>query len=395
MIDFNVPAVIGPELTYLWEAVTSGQLCSDGAFSRRCNEWITEHLDVPGALLVHSCTAALEMAALLCDLQPGDEVLMPSFTFPSTATAVALRGAVPVFVDIRSDTLNVDETLLESAITERSRAIFPVHYAGVCAEMDEIMRIAAKHRLLVVEDAAQALGSSYRGRPAGALGDLGCFSFHETKNVIAGEGGALVTANPRLFARAEIIRDKGTNRQRFLDGEVDKYIWVDLGSSYAPGELVAAFLLGQLENIGTITQRRLQMWNRYHAAFEQVEETGQIRRPVVPEQCKHNGHLYYLLLEDAESRDTFIRQMRSHGMETPFHYVPLHGSPAGKRFGRSHGSLSRTEDLSARLVRLPLHLSLGEDQERVIETALACLESSRRTSSPSRNRGDRGTGSAT
>jgi dTDP-4-amino-4,6-dideoxygalactose transaminase len=378
MIEFNVPAASGRELEYLSCTVHTGKLGGDGLFTGRCEAWLAERLRVAGGLLVHSCTAALEIAALLCDLRPGDEVLMPSYTFVSTASAVVLRGAAPVFIDIREDTLNLDERLLEGAITNRTRAIFPVHYAGVCAEMDEIAAIAARRGLMVVEDAAQALGSTYRGRPAGTLGDFGCFSFHETKNLTAGEGGALVARDARHFARARILRDKGTNRRQFLEGQVDKYTWVDVGSSYAPSEIGAAFLWGQLENIETINHQRIAIWESYHAGFEELEARGRIRRPIAPDHCRHNGHLYYLLLEDRRDRDGFIEHMRRRGVQTPFHYVPLHASPAGRRFGRAHGPLTRTVDLSDRLVRLPLHLRLGADQAQVIAVACEYLHEARK-----------------
>jgi dTDP-4-amino-4,6-dideoxygalactose transaminase len=310
------------------------------------------------------------MAAILADLAPGDEVIMPSFTFVSTANAVVLRGAVPVFLDIRPDTLNLDEGLVEAAITPRTKAIFVVHYAGVCAEMDAFREIAAAHGLLLVEDAAQALLSTYRGRPAGTLGDVACFSFHASKNVVSGEGGALVTGRADLAERAEIIREKGTNRAHFLLGLVDKYTWVDVGSSYLPSELVAAFLFGQVQDAAAITTERRATWELYQAAFADLEarDIG-VRRPIVPRHCEHNGHLYYLLLPNRRERDTLIEALRRRGIEAPFHYVPLHSSDAGRRFGRAVGSLALTDDLSGRLIRLPL----WSDMQRECERVVACV----------------------
>jgi dTDP-4-amino-4,6-dideoxygalactose transaminase len=366
-IPFNRPPITGRELSLLQEAVARRELSGDGHFSKQCETWLVERLGTKRALLTHSCTAALEMAAILADLAPGDEVIMPSFTFVSTANAVALRRAVPVFVDIRSDTLNMDERTVEAAITPRTKAIFVVHYAGVCAEMDVLREIAAAHRLWLVEDAAQALLSTYRGRLAGTLADIGCFSFHASKNVVCGEGGALVTGHAELAERAEIIREKGTNRSRFLLGLIDKYTWVDLGSSYQPSELIAAFLLAQLEDAAAITADRRATWDFYHAAFANLEvrDIG-VRRPVVPAHCEHNGHLYYLLLPNRGSRDALIAALRARGVEAPFHYIPLHSSDAGRRFGRTVGSLARTEDLSERLLRLPLWRGMQRERERVI-----------------------------
>jgi dTDP-4-amino-4,6-dideoxygalactose transaminase len=355
-------------LSLLQEAIARRELSGDGYFSRRCEAWLVEQLGVRRALLTHSCTAALEMAAILADLAPGDEVIMPSFTFVSTANAVALRRAVPVFVDIRADTLNIDEYAAQAAITPRTKAIFVVHYAGICAEMNAFRDIAAAHGLLLVEDAAQALLSTYRGRPAGTLGDAACISFHATKNVVSGEGGAFVTGRADLAERAEIIREKGTDRSRFLLGQVDRYGWVDVGSSYLPSELVAAFLRAQLEDAVTITAERRATWDIYHAAFADIEarDIG-VRRPIVPAHCVHNGHLYYLLLPDRRSRDSLIASLRAKGIEAPFHYIPLHSSKAGRRFGRSAGCLRITDDLSERLIRLPLWSGLQSEQERVID----------------------------
>jgi dTDP-4-amino-4,6-dideoxygalactose transaminase len=366
-IPFNRPPITGRELKFLEEAVARRELSGDGYFSKQCEAWLVERLGISCALLTHSCTAALEMAAILADLAPGDEVIMPSFTFVSTANAVTLRRAVPVFIDIRPDTLNIDERAVIAAITPRTKAIFVVHYAGVCAEMDAFREIAVAHRLLLVEDAAQALLSTYRGRLAGTLGDVGCFSFHASKNVVSGEGGALVTDRADLVERAEIIREKGTNRSRFLLGLVDKYTWVDVGSSYLPSELVAAFLLAQLEDAAAITAERRATWDMYHAAFADLEarDIG-VRRPIIPAHCEHNGHLYYLLLPNRASRDSLIAALRDKGIDAPFHYIPLHSSDAARRFGCTISLLPVTDDLSDRLIRLPLWSGMQGERERVI-----------------------------
>lgn len=368
-IPFNQPPITGNERSLIEDAIARRELSGDGYFSKRCEAWLSQRLCGRRTLLTHSCTAALEMAAILADLQPGDEVITPSFTFTSTANAIVLRNAVPVFVDIRPDTLNIDETLVEAAITKRTKAIFVVHYAGVCAEMDAFQAIAAKHRLLLIEDAAQALLSTYHGRPAGALADAGCISFHASKNVVSGEGGALIINSPDLGARAEIIREKGTNRSRFLRGQVDKYSWVDVGSSYAPSELVAAFLYAQLEAAEPITEDRLNTWRYYHAAFADLETSGiDIRRPVVPEHCRHNGHMYYLLMPDGLARDGLICALREKGIDAPFHYIPLHSSEAGRKFGRTSGTLHVTDRVSERLIRLPLWYKMDDERDRVIES---------------------------
>lgn len=369
IVPFNRPPVIGRELELIASAVEEGALSGGGRFSRQCEEWLIAQLGVKQALLTHSCTAALEMAALLADLAPGDEVIMPSFTFVSTANAVVLRAGVPVFVDIRPDTLNIDEKLVEAAITPRTKAIFAVHYAGVCAEMDALRQIADKYRLLLVEDAAQALLSTYHGRPAGALGDMACFSFHASKNVVSGEGGAFVTSRMDFAERAEIIRDKGTNRARFLLGLTDKYTWVELGSSFLPGEIVAAFLRAQLDASQAITSERLATWNTYHAAFAELESYG-ISRPTIPSHCQHNGHLYYLLLRDQSHRDRLVQALAEHGIGAPFHYVPLHSSPAGRRFTRTNDPLPITDDLSSRLIRMPLWTGMREEREQTISCVL-------------------------
>ncbi|TAL72572.1 MAG: dTDP-4-amino-4,6-dideoxygalactose transaminase [Rhodanobacter sp.] len=368
-IPFNRPYLVGRELHNIAQAHADGHLSGDGMFTRRCHAWLEQRIGARRALLTHSCTGALEMAAILLGLRPGDEVIMPSFTFVSTANAFVLRGAVPVFVDIRPDTLNIDETLIESAITPRTRAICVVHYAGVACEMDAIMDIAARHGLEVVEDAAQAIFSSYKGRALGGIGDLAALSFHETKNVIAGEGGALLVNDPALVERAEIIREKGTNRSKFFRGEVDKYTWVDLGSSYLPSELVAAFLAAQLEQGDDITARRLAIWQRYHAWAEPLEAQGVLRRPVIPAACTHNAHMYYILLNDSAQRDAFIARMKAAGIGTVFHYVPLHSSPAGRRYARAHGSMRHTDRVSDCLVRLPLWIGLEDHQDHVMQVA--------------------------
>jgi dTDP-4-amino-4,6-dideoxygalactose transaminase len=363
----------GKELWYIAQAHSQGHLAGDGTFTKLCNQWIESRTGAAKALLTHSCTAALEMTALLADLERGDEVIMPSYTFVSTANAFALRGAVPVFVDIRHDTLNIDEKRIEAAITDRTRAIAPVHYAGVGCEMDAIMAIAAKHGLLVIEDAAQALLSTYRGRPLGSIGDLATVSFHETKNVISGEGGALLVNNARFNERAEIVREKGTNRSQFFRGQVDKYTWVDVGSSYLPGEIIAAFLYAQMEEADVITKRRLAMWNTYHQWFAEAERAGKLRRPVVPAHCSHNAHMYYILLPDLERRTAVIERLRHAGVQSVFHYIPLHSAPAGRKYGRAHGEMMVTNDTADRLLRLPQWVGLEEQQTEVIQTILSAL----------------------
>lgn len=366
-IPFNLPSMVGRELEYIVEAVHSGHLAGDGEFTRRCQRWLEETCDARKVLLTHSCTAALEMAAMLCDAGEGDEVIMPSFTFVSTANAFVLRGATPVFVDVRPDTLNIDERLIEDAITERTRAIVPVHYAGVACAMDAIMAIAERHGLMVIEDAAQALGATWRGRSLGAIGDAGCWSFHETKNFISGEGGALAIRNPDLIARAEVIREKGTDRAKFFRGQVDKYTWVDIGSSYLPSELVAAYLFAQLEHAPEILRRRQDIFARYDAGLAALEEEGRLLLPHVPPDCVPNGHLFYIILPSEALRDALLAHLNAIGVNAVFHYVPLHDSPAGRRYGRAAGSLAHTESVSRRLLRLPCYLGLSEaQQERVI-----------------------------
>jgi dTDP-4-amino-4,6-dideoxygalactose transaminase len=377
MIPFNKPFMTGRELGFIAQAHANGHLSGDGPFTRRCTDWLEKQTGASKVLLTHSCTAALEMAALLLDLEPGDEVIMPSYTFVSTANAFVLRGAVPVFVDIREDTLNLDERLVEAAITPRTRAICVVHYAGIGCEMDAIMAIARKHGLQVIEDAAQGLMSTYKGQPLGTIGDFGALSFHETKNIISGEGGALLCRDADGAGRAEIIREKGTNRTRFFRGQVDKYTWVDLGSSFLPGEITAAFLAAQTEDAVAITQRRLAIWDRYHAWAERHEAAGRLRRPVVPADCTHNAHMYYLLLPSLEQRGAFIAAMKASGVGTVFHYVPLHSSPAGLQFGRAHGELPLTDDLSGRLVRMPLWLGVEEHFDTILAAADRALEGAR------------------
>lgn len=366
-IPFNRPYSTGQEATYLLDAIARGHLSGDGYYTKQCHAWLEKKLGTHKALLTHSCTGALEMAAILANLEPGDEVIMPSYTFVSTANAFVLRGAVPVFVDVRPDTLNLDETLVEAAITPKTKAIVPVHYAGVGCEMDALMAIAERHGLMVIEDAAQGLMSSYKGRPLGSIGHMSAISFHETKNLISGEGGALAVNAPEFAERAEIIREKGTNRSKFFRGQVDKYTWVDVGSSYLPSDIIAAFLWAQMEEADFITNRRIQLWNRYHEAFADLEAREAIRRPIIPADCQHNAHMYYLLLNDLDQRTRFIASLKEQGIGTVFHYVPLHDAPAGRQFGRAHGELPVTKDLSERLVRLPLWPGLEPHLEEVIE----------------------------
>ena len=367
-IPFNRPFIAGTELYNIAQAHLQGHLAGDGEYTKRCHSWLEKRTGSNKALLTHSCTAALEKAALLLDIQPGDEIIMPSYTFVSTANAFVLRGGVPVFVDIREDTLNLDERLIESAITPRTRAIVPVHYAGVACEMDTIMSIARQHGLKVVEDAAQGVMSTYKGKVLGSIGDLGAYSFHETKNVISGEGGALLVNDPDLSLRAEIIREKGTDRSRFFRGEVDKYTWQEVGSSFLPGELIAAFLWAQLEEADRITKERLAIWQRYHELLEPLEAKGVLRRPIVPNDCEHNAHMYYVLLAPDIDRQKLLDTFKQNEIWSVFHYVPLHSSPAGMRYGRPHGELRVTVQQSERLVRLPLWVGLSEQQQdRIVQ----------------------------
>lgn len=356
----------GKELYYIAEAHFNGRLAGDGPFTKKCHDWLEEKTGCRKALLTHSCTAALEMAALLIDIQPGDEIIMPSYTFVSTANAFVLRGGVPVFVDIRPDTLNIDETKIEQAITSKTKAIVPVHYAGVGCEMDIILDIAQRHGLYVIEDAAQGFMATYKDRPLGSLGHLAAVSFHETKNVISGEGGALLINDERFTERAEIIREKGTNRSKFFRKEVDKYTWVDMGSSYLPGELIAAFLYAQMEEANKITESRMKAWFCYQDKFEQLEKAGVIRRPIVPEECSHNAHIYYLLLNSLEERQSLMAWLEDKNINTVFHYVPLHNSPAGKRWARTSGQMVHTETTAERLLRLPVWCGIDEQADRVV-----------------------------
>ena len=372
-IPFNKPHLTGREFDYLREAIANNHLSGDGPFTRRCHAWLEQRIGCPRALLVNSCTAALEMAALLCDIGPGDEVIMPSYTFVSTANAFVLRGAVPVFVDIRADTLNLDERLVAAAITPRTRAICVVHYAGVGVEMETILDLARRHGLKVIEDAAQAIQSSWRGRPLGSIGDLAALSFHETKNVISGEGGALLINDPALIERAEILWQKGTNRQKFLAGQVDKYTWVDLGSSFLPSEVIAAFLWAQLEQADDITARRLALWNRYQTLLVPLATRYGIDLPTIPPGCTHNAHLYRVMVRNAEERRSVLAALNERDVNATFHYVPLHDSPAGRRYARAAETLSVTENLAARLIRLPLWVGMDDEPDRVAEVLESVL----------------------
>jgi dTDP-4-amino-4,6-dideoxygalactose transaminase len=367
-IPFNRPFTTGREFIYVREAIENGHLSGSGPFTERCNRWLEQRVGSEQAVLTHSCTAALEMSAMLLDIGPGDEVVMPSFTFVSTANAIVLRGGTPVFVDVRPDTLNIDENKVSAAITPRTRAILAVHYAGVGCAMSELVGIAEATATQLVEDAAQGIVASYDERPLGSFGSLAALSFHETKNVHCGEGGALLINDAALSERAEVLLDKGTNRRRFFRGQVDKYTWIDIGSSYAPSEINAAFLWAQLEAADAITARRLAIWRTYHEAFADLEQQGVARRPVIPAACSHNAHMYYLLLPDLDSRSRLIGELRRIGIHAVFHYVPLHASHAGRRFGRQAGDLSVSEDASERLVRLPLWPGMvDEDVERVVD----------------------------
>ncbi|MDB5411843.1 MAG: dTDP-4-amino-4,6-dideoxygalactose transaminase [Rubritepida sp.] len=369
-VKFNVPTLVGKEFAYIGEALQRGHLSGNGHFSQLCEKSISGAVGGGRVLLTHSCTAALEMAAILSEIGPGDEVIMPSFTFTSTANAFVLRHAVPVFIDIRPDTLNMDETLIEAAITPRTKAICVVHYAGVACDMDVIMDIARRHGLRVIEDAAQALHATWRGRPLGSFGDFAALSFHETKNVISGEGGALIVNDPSAAERAEIIWEKGTNRAQFYRGEVAKYTWVDVGSSFLPSELTAAFLYAQLEDGVETTARRVAAWNRYHAAFGALELSGRIRRPVVPQDCGHNGHIYYILTNETAQRDDVVKRMSEQDVAAVMHYVPLHSAPAGLRFARTPAAMPHTDDLAARLIRLPLHPQIDPAQQQAVVAAV-------------------------
>ena len=371
MIDFNRPAFTGKEFEYIRDAVERGMLCGDGIYTKKCSAWMEERFHAGHVMLTTSCTHALEMAAFLADIQPGDEVIMPSYTFVSTADAFVLRGARIVFVDIRPDTMNIDEKLIEQAITDKTRAIVPVHYAGVACEMDTIMEIAHRHGLKVVEDAAQGVMSSYKGKSLGTIGDFGCYSFHETKNYSMGEGGALVINNPAYNERAEILREKGTNRAKFFRGQVDKYTWVDFGDSYLPSELNAAYLWAQLLHADEINNDRMNTWNAYRAAFQPLADAGKVELPVIPADCVHNAHMFYLKCKDLEERTALIRHLKNNDILAVFHYIPLHSAPAGEKFGRFDGTDVYTTAESERLVRLPMYYGLTEsDRKQVIEKVL-------------------------
>ncbi len=371
MIPFNVPPFLGTETNYIAKAIENHKICGDGPFTKECHQWLEKKTGAAKALLTTSCTDALELAALLLDIQPGDEVILPSFTFCSTADAFALRGAKLVFVDIRPDTMNIDETKIEDAITEKTKAIVPVHYAGVACEMDTITEIARRHNLAVVEDAAQAIMSEYKGQALGAIGDYGCYSFHETKNYSMGEGGAILIKNPEKIEDAEILREKGTNRSVFLRGQIDKYTWVNYGSSYLPSDMNAAYLWAQLEEADKINNDRLASWQKYYDAFEELEKEGFVQRPVIPEGCKHNAHMFYLKAKDLEERTALISFLKENGVLAVFHYIPLHSAPAGQKFGVFHGEDKYTTAEANRLLRLPMYYGLTDsDISKVIDTVL-------------------------
>lgn len=374
MISFNVPPYVGKEKEYIEQAIEKKKICGDGEFTKKCNEWLENKTGTSKALLTTSCTHATEMTALLSDIKPGDEVIMPSYTFVSTADAFVLRGAKAVFVDIRPDTMNIDEKLIEEAITDKTKAIVPVHYAGVSCEMDTIMDIAKRHNLKVIEDAAQGVMSEYKGKALGTIGDYGCYSFHETKNYSMGEGGALLIRNPEDVERAEIIREKGTNRSKFFRGQIDKYTWVAAGSSYLPSELNAAYLYAQLEQADKIYQDRMNSWNRYYEMLSDLEQAGKIQLPVVPKECKHNAHMFYIKAKDLEERTALIDFLKANGVSSVFHYIPLHSAPAGMELGRFNGEDRYTTKESERLLRLPMYYGLGDNVEYVAEKVKAYFE---------------------
>jgi TDP-4-keto-6-deoxy-D-glucose transaminase len=374
MISFNVPPYVGKEKEYIEQAIEKKKICGDGEFTKKCNEWLENKTGTSKALLTTSCTHATEMTALLSDIKPGDEVIMPSYTFVSTADAFVLRGAKAVFVDIRPDTMNIDEKLIEEAITDKTKAIVPVHYAGVSCEMDTIMDIAKRHNLKVIEDAAQGIMSEYKGKALGTIGDYGCYSFHETKNYSMGEGGALLIRNPEDVERAEIIREKGTNRSKFFRGQIDKYTWVAAGSSYLPSELNAAYLYAQLEQADKIYEDRMNSWNRYYEMLSDLEQAGKIQLPVVPKECKHNAHMFYIKAKDLEERTALIDFLKANGISSVFHYIPLHSAPAGMELGRFNGEDRYTTKESERLLRLPMYYGLGDNVEYVAEKVKAYFE---------------------
>jgi len=359
MIKFNIPPYVGKELDYIKIAIENRKICGDGEFTKKCNSWFEEKFKIPKALLTTSCTHALEMAATLCDIQPGDEIIMPSFTFVSTADAFVMRGAKIIFVDIRPDTMNIDENLIEAAITEKTKAIVPVHYAGVSCQMDKIMNIAKKYNLYVIEDAAQGVMSTYKGKALGTMGDFGCYSFHETKNYSMGEGGAILIKDKNNIEKAEVIREKGTNRSKFFRGQIDKYTWVDWGSSYLPSDMNAAYLWAQLEMAEDINDNRLENWDIYYEKLKPLEDKGLIELPFIPENCKHNAHMFYIKVKDIDERSKLIEYLKLNGILSVFHYIPLHTSPAGKKFGRMNGEDKYTTKESERLLRLPLYYGIG------------------------------------
>ena len=373
MIPFNRPYLTGKELIYIRQAHRRAQLAGNGYFTIKCQKWLEKNLGTKKAFLTHSCTSALEMAAILADIKPGDEIIMPSYTFVSTANAFVLRGGVPVFVDIRPDTLNIDEKLIEKAITRRTKAIVPVHYAGVGCEMDTILKIARRYRLLVIEDAAHCVRATYKGRELGTIGDFGALSFHETKNIISGEGGALLINNPKFIKRAEIVWQKGTDRSCFMRGEVDKYTWRDVGSSFLPGELMAAFLWAQLEEAGAITKNRLSVWHSYHDKLAPLEKNGWIRLCVVPKECSNNAHMYYVVFNTSAERQRALQVFRKHNINALFHYIPLHASPAGRHFGRLAGPLPKTDSISRRILRLPLWMGIRKKERQKVINILSGL----------------------
>lgn len=372
MIDFNRPPYVGKEMTYIQEAIANKKLCGDGAFTKKCSAWMKEKLGTEFALLTTSCTHALEMAAHLCDLEPGDEVIMPSYTFVSTADAFVLKGAKIVFVDVHPESMNIDETKIEEAITDKTKVIVPVHYAGVACEMDTIMDIAKRHNLLVVEDAAQGVNAFYKGRALGTIGDFGCFSFHETKNYTMGEGGALLFQDPKYLEKAEILREKGTDRSKFFRGQIDKYTWVDFGSSYLPSDMNAAYLYAQLEESKKIDDQRMAIWNLYNDGLKELADRGLIEQPFIPKSCVHNAHMYYIKLKDLETRSALISYLREKDICAVFHYIPLHSAAAGLKFGRFHGEDKYTTVESERLMRLPMYYSLSlEEAAQVVDAIKA------------------------
>lgn len=366
MINFNVPPYVGKEIEYIKDVISKRKICGDGEYTKKCNKWMEEKFNADKVLLTTSGTSALDLSMLLCDLKPGDEVILPSYTFSSTANAFAIYGAKLVFVDIRPDTMNIDETKIEAAITDKTRAIIVVHYAGVACEMDTIMDIAKRYNLLVVEDAAQGVMSKYKGKYLGTIGDMGCYSFHETKNYSMGEGGAIIINNPEYIERAEILREKGTNRSKFYRGQVDKYTWVDIGDSFLPSELNAAYLWGQLEMAEEINDNRLNVWNRFYNAFKPLEEAGKVELPFIPTDCVHNAHMFYLKCKDLNERTAFISFMKEKGVQCVFHYIPLHSAPAGLKYGRFVGEDKYTTKESERLVRLPMYYGMTEEEQKTV-----------------------------